>query len=299
MPDNVQLQEVTINGKVQSIRQEGREVPLPISPGKQKIVLKWRSNKGIEVSYQIPEIDLGLPHVNSNIELRLPYNRWPLLVSGPMIGPAVLFYSVLIIIVLVSFGLARSGLTRLKFHQWFLLGIGMSQSNLSGAVLVGGWLIAIEYRKKLSPENRKIHFNMVQLGLAFLTFLALMSLIYAISRGLLGHPDMNIVGNGSGRGVLKWYQDYSENLLPQGWLLSIPMIYYRLAMLAWALWISFSLISILRYGWKAFSEPIIWQSVPKGGRKKRLFRSLKGKDGRGGEGIDISGDIKVEDDMKE
>lgn len=293
LPPDSQLQEVKINGRVQSIRQEGRNVPLPISPGPQTILLKWRETTGIVTSYKTPEIDLGLPTANTNIDLYLPNNRWPLLVCGPVIGPAILFWSVILVIILIAFGLAKSKLTHLKFYQWLLLGIGMSQSNLPGALLVVGWLVALEYRKKAAPDMDKNHFNLMQIGLGALTFLALASLVFAISQGLLGHPDMNIVGNGSYRSLLRWYQDYTLNTMPQAWLLSIPMFWYRLAMLAWALWISFTLIKILRYGWKSFADPVLWQQIPK---KQKSFDLPAQKDTMASEEIDLSDELQVEDD---
>lgn len=297
LPPDSQLQEVKINGRVQSIRQEGRNIPLPISPGAQSIILKWRETKGIVASYKTPEIDLGLPTANTNIDLYLPNNRWPLLVCGPVIGPAILFWSVIVVILLIAFGLAKSNLTHLKFYQWLLLGVGMSQSNLPGTLLVVGWLIALEYRKKADPHMDKGHFNLMQIGLAALTFLALGSLVFAISQGLLGHPDMSIVGNGSYGSLLRWYQDYSANTLPQAWLLSIPLFWYRLAMLAWALWISFTLIKILRYGWHSFSEPVLWQQIPKGLKTPDL-PTQKDTMAKDEDEVDLSDELQVaEDDL--
>ena len=51
-------------------------------------------------------------------------------------------------------------------------------------------------------------------------------------------------------------------------LISIPMLFYRLAMLAWALWISFSLINLLKWGWRNYTEPVIWHKIPRKKRKK-------------------------------
>ncbi len=294
LPPDSQLQEVKINGRIQSIRQEGRNIPLPISPGAQSITLKWRQTKGIVASYKTPEIDLGLPNANVNIDLHLPDNRWPLVVYGPTIGPAILFWSVILIIILIAFGLARSNLTHLRFYQWLLLGVGMSQSNLPGALLVVGWLIALEYRKKVAPEMDKGHFNLMQLGLGALTVLALLSLVFAISQGLLGHPDMNIVGNGSYNSLLRWYQDYSPNTLPQAWLLSIPLFWYRLAMLAWALWISFTLIRILRYGWQAFSSPVLWHQSA-GKAKTADLPVQKDTMAKDEDGVDLSDELQVDE----
>jgi hypothetical protein len=36
---------------------------------------------------------------------------------------------------------------------------------------------------------------------------------------------------------------------------------YRVAMLAWALWVSFWLINILKWGWARFSTPELWSKV--------------------------------------
>jgi len=50
---------------------------------------------------------------------------------------------------------------------------------------------------------------------------------------------------------------HSEATLPQGWLLSISLYLYRLTMLAWALWISFALLKIIKWGWQLFSQPVL------------------------------------------
>jgi len=263
LPLSAQLQEVAIDGQVQPIRQEGRQVPLPLRPGLQEIRLQWREPAGIAAWQRTPAVDLGMGSVNSHIELRLPRNRWPLFVGGPLMGPAVLFWSTVIILLLLSIALAKSGRTPLKFHQWFLLAIGMSQSNIAAGLLVAGWLVAIDQRGRVRPDLDRTTFNLMQAGLCLLTLLAVGSLVAAIGMGLLGHPDMNIAGNGSNSEVLKWYQDHSARVLPIPWVLSIPMLFYRLAMLAWALWISFSLLNFLKLGWRNFTRPVIWHKIPR------------------------------------
>jgi hypothetical protein len=274
LPANAQLQEVKIDGRILPIRQENSRVPLPIKPGIQEIILQWIEASGITSYYKSPKIDLGLDSVNSNIEIHLPRNRWPLFMGGPLMGPAVLFWSVVLIILLVTFGLSRTGLTPLKFHQWFLLGIGLSQSNIAAGIIVAAWLIVLDLRRRTKPDMDKTTFNLMQIGIVALTVLAMGSLLMAISQGLLGHPDMNIVGNGSHSGLLKWYQDHSGKIIPQPWVISIPMFIYRLAMLAWALWISFSLINLLKWGWKNYTEPVIWHKIPRK-RKAKAKKEIK------------------------
>lgn len=271
LPPHAELQEVKIGNAIQPIRQDGYKVPLPIRPGSQTVELSWREARGINARYKTSKVDLGTASVNASVDLHLPHNRWPLVLGGEqLVGPAVLFWSIVIVIVLAALGLARTGLTPLNFHHWFLLGIGMSMSTLPACVLVVGWLIALDYRKKAAHLEKET-FNLLQIGLAILTVLALGALVAAISQGLLGHPDMNIAGNGSSRNLLRWYHDISDNTLPQAWVFSVPMFSYRLAMLAWALWISFGLIRILRWGWANYTTPTIWYHLPK--KQRRWGRS--------------------------
>jgi len=277
LPPDVELQEITINGEVQLIRQEGRNIPLPVNPGIQTVQLKWRGDqtRAMAMLYRTPEIDLGAPSVNAAIDLHLPSDRWPLFMgSDQLAGPAVLFWSVVFVVFLISSGLAMTGLTPLKLHHWFLLGIGMAMSSIAATFVVAGWLISMDLRKKahnLTETFTPRKFNMMQIGLAGLTFLALGSLLFAISRGLIGHPEMNITGNGSSAYFLRWYQDISGDMLPGAWVFSLPMLVYRAGMLAWALWISFGLVHILKWGWQQFCEPVMWYSIP---RKPFQLRNL-------------------------
>lgn len=262
LPPAAALQEVSIQGRLSPIRQEGQKVALPIVPGSQEIELKWLEPEGMKPRYTSSRVDLGAPSVNASVDIHLPGERWPLFMGGdPLVGPAVLFWSVLMVVVLVAAGLSRTGWAQLKFRHWLLLGIGLSMSHLAAGFMVVGWLIALD-RRKMADSIKGHLFNLIQIGLAVLTLVALGSLVFAVSQGLLGHPDMNIVGNGSHTSLLRWYQDVSGPVLPRVWVVSIPMLVYRMAMLAWALWLSFWLVGILKWGWQRFSQPMIWQNIP-------------------------------------
>ena len=103
----------------------------------------------------------------------------------------------------------------------------------------------------------------MQLSLAFLTLVALAALVGAVAKGLLGSPDMQIVGNGSWAQQLQWYQDRVEGVLPQPGVISVPILYYRLLMLAWALWLAVALLGWLRWGWAAINHDGLWQTEEK------------------------------------
>jgi hypothetical protein len=87
-----------------------------------------------------------------------------------------------------------------------------------------------------------------------------MTSIYA---GLLGRPEMQISGNGSSGNMLRWFQDRTVRGLPRGWVLSVPLIVYRGAMLAWSLWLALALLGWLRWGWTAFTAGGAWQRRPR------------------------------------
>ena len=90
---------------------------------------------------------------------------------------------------------------------------------------------------------------------------ALVGLYTAIERGLLGIPDMQIAGNHSTRFQLNWNMDRIESIMPTPWVLSLPQWIYHLLMLAWSLWLAFSLVSWLRWGWGCFSKDRLWMPV--------------------------------------
>ena len=68
--------------------------------------------------------------------------------SGPAVGPAVLYWGELLVMIALAFVLARSGRTRLRFHQWLLLALGFSTFYLSWffLLLVVAWLFALDWR---------------------------------------------------------------------------------------------------------------------------------------------------------
>src|SRR5690606_16598715 len=101
--------------------------------------------------------------------------------------------------------------------------------------------------------------NLVQLGLILLTLIALASLAYTIPQSLLAAPDMQVTGNGSSHLDYRWFQDRAAAELPQGAVVSLPLWSYRLAMLAWSLWLAFALLGWVRWDWSCFTTGGLWR----------------------------------------
>ncbi|HKY90644.1 MAG TPA: hypothetical protein VJM11_06360, partial [Nevskiaceae bacterium] len=103
--------------------------------------------------------------------------------------------------------------------------------------------------------------NAAQILLALWTLAALSALFGAVAQGLLGTPDMQIVGNGSSAYELRWYQDRFDGQLPTAWVLSVSIWVYRGLMLAWALWLANSLLAWLRWGWAQYTAGGVWHKA--------------------------------------
>jgi hypothetical protein len=177
----------------------------------------------------------------------------------------VLYWSQLIVLLLAAWLLARFAPTPLRFHHWLLLGLGFSAFAWSAYALVVLWLILLGLRARASTERFNVStFNLLQAGLAALTVLSLIVLIGAVPTGLLGLPDMHVAGQGSSAWNLHWFADQSANALPGAGVLSVSLWAYKIAMLAWALWLANALIGWLRWGFEAWTHGGYWRrNAPK------------------------------------
>jgi hypothetical protein len=267
LPQDAQLDSVSIDTATLPIRQDGDRVTLPLHPGSQDIFLKWKEARGIGWHFASPLIDLGIPSVNARVVIAPGHDRWVLLAGGIRQGPAILFWGVLIIVVLLAIALGRIKGTPLKTHSWILLGIGLSTATPFTALLIAVWIFILYWRGQITGLDNPLRFNTLQILLVILTLIAVSALFGAVSNGLLGNPDMQIAGNGSTRWQLNWYQDRLSSQIPQAWLVSVPVLAYRVLMLAWSMWMAFALINWLKWGWACFSTGRLWMPVKKAAAK--------------------------------
>jgi hypothetical protein len=263
LPDEAILQRVAINGQPQPIRLEGRALRLPLTPGAQSVEIQWQQPQGIAWRYAAPAVDLGIASVNASTEVQLPRDRWLLLVGGPTMGPAILFWGVIVVIAILAYALGRLESSPLRGWQWLLLGLGLTQDSLVVSALIAGWFFAFALRARFAERlaERKWWFDLTQIGLVVLTIAAAAGLYSAVSQGLLGTPDMQVTGNGSSHNHLLWYQDRADKALPMPWTVSVPILLYRLLMLAWALWLANSLLTWVRWSWQSFGTLGMWRKL--------------------------------------
>ena len=263
LPQDASLQSVRIDGRTQPIRQQDRQVSLPVMPGVQHYELSWRQMSGIQAHWQTPAVALGGESVNASITVLAPRDRWILWLSGPRLGPAVLFWGVLAVIVVAALILARVSASYLPvgLASWLLLGIGLTQVSVLGMLVLVGWFFLVHYRSTLSADTPRGLFNAVQLLIVALSVIAFSILTWAVQTGLLGLPAMQIEGNGSSAYELNWYQDRIGEPYPQATIISVPLFVYRILMMAWALWLAYSLLKWIAWAWSAASRGGLWRSV--------------------------------------
>lgn len=263
LPPNAELEVALINGKSQPIRQDDHQVVVPLQPGAQSVVLEWRQPGAMGTVLTAPEVTLGGVEkaVNATVTFNIPPNRWTLWTGGPRLGPAVLFWSFVVVVVLAAVALGRVTWTPLKTHHWLLLGLGLTQADVWSAILIVGWLLALGARSRISFPSGWLVYNAAQLLLVAWTFEALTGLYSAVKKGLLGIPVMQIAGNNSTDFVLHWTQDRIGALLPQPWVFSLPLMAYRILMLLWALWLALAVLSWLRWGWQCFGIGGFWRKM--------------------------------------
>jgi len=260
IPADAELISVVINGQTRALRVEDGQVRLPVLPGPQSLQLTWR--RPIEAGLRLTgdAVDLGAPAANVRTQISSEDDRWLLAAGGSGVGPAVLYWGELLVMLLIAAGLARLATgTPLRFHHWLLLGLGFSTVSWLAAGAVVAWLLLLAWRQRKAGEIvTHWGFPLVQLVLVLASVIAMLALLSAIPYGLLGSPDMQVSGNGSSSGLLRWFNDASPGTLPSVWTLSVPLWTYKLAILLWALWLANALIGWLRWGWSSFSAGGVW-----------------------------------------
>ena len=260
-----ELKSVILNGSEISQSRNENKIVLPLNPGKNHAEIHWRLERGTSFAMHSPEIVFDTPTNNIALQIKLPQDRWPLWLSGPSLGPEMLLWGELIVIIGLAFGLGtliqRAQLSiPLRTLQWLLLGIGMSTISVVGSLPVVLWFFALETRSRVSMPASRGRYNLIQVAIVLLTLIAAVSLLSTIPRSLLSTPDMQVTGNDSYNYFYQWYQDHSGQALPTATVFSVSIWIYRLTMLLWSLWLVFSLLAWIKWGWQHFSSQALWKS---------------------------------------
>lgn len=264
LPEGAEVTALSIEQQPIPVRMDQGKTVVPLRPGAQNIKVQFRTHVPLGVRAQMEEIRLPVESANLNSVLKVPADRWVLWTCGPLRGPAVRLWGVLACAVLAALVLSRVPASPLRPLEWVLLSIGLTQVPLPAALIVVAWLFLLAWRGRHSWQSvNAAGFNLLQLVLILLTAASLMVFVGVVGEGLLGNPKTFILGNGSSSGWLRWYEPSCGATLPRPVCYSVSIWWYRLFMLAWALWLAVSLLKWLRWGWAQFSRGgffMTWQS---------------------------------------
>jgi hypothetical protein len=156
--------------------------------------------------------------------------------------------------------LGRIAFSPLRTHEWLLLGLGLSTFSWPVLLLFAAWAFLMAGRARQGIAGPNWVFNGSQIVLGLLTLGMLSALIGSIANGLLGEPNMHIVTPvGGGQ---SWFLDRTDGLTPVAGVISVSLWFYKAAMLAWALWLSFAVLRWLKFAWTAFSCEGLWRGRP-------------------------------------
>jgi len=255
--------DLTIDRLTMPVQRRDGLLVIPAKSGNQRVVVKWYIERTLGFRSDVGRVVLPTTASNVDTTMQVPTSRWVLWASGPQRGPAVRFWTILIVALIVSLGLSLLPRSPLRLWQWGLLSIGLTQVPVLAAMFVAVWLFLLSFRG--SDETSRLQrrmFNTLQLAIVLMTAISLLILIYVVSAGLLGSPDMFVLGNGSSQHFLRWFSPRSGAELPIAGMISISVWFYRLAMLVWALWLATSLIRWLAEGWQHFGKDGFWRSAP-------------------------------------
>ena len=248
------------------------EVVLPVIRGSTEYAIEWEEHTGLALFYRSPVVSLSHPASNININLQYPRDRWILLVGGPTIGVAILFWGVVIVTVLVALALAQLPNFPITRIDAILLAVGATLANVWALIFVGGWLISVWWRSRsLLVDLTNPQYRLAQVGIIFLTVVGIFALFLTVLSALVAPANMFILQSplsdirsiyAGGHLLFNWYSDSALSSLPQPWVLSLPFWFYQIAMLAWSLWLVFALFRWVRSTFIALSAPTLWRSEP-------------------------------------
>lgn len=263
LPPEAEVTSLEHDGRALPVRIDHGKVIVPLKPGEQRLSLGWKISAPLGARFVADEVGLPVESANIDTVITVPDGRWTLWAAGPLRGPAVRFWGILLCSLLAALALARAPHSPLRLIEWMLLAIGLTQVPLPAALVVVGWLFVLVWRGL--PPFQAIHplrYNFFQLIIIALSLASLGILLTVVGEGLLGQPEMFISGNGSTTSTLRWFQPRSESLLPRPACLTISLWWYRFAMLAWALWLATAVIRWLQWAWKQFTTGPAWKRKP-------------------------------------
>lgn len=260
-----ELVSVEVNGRQEPISlTDGNRLLLPLTPGTTSYTVTWLENTARGALFEVAQTTLESPASNITTTVSMARDRWVLLLGGPALGPGILYWGLLLVVLLLAVLISRIPGLPFTATDAILLSLGLSLANLPATLLIAVWVIALRFRGEvvggLTADWSR---NLLQIVAAGLSLLTVVTLIVSVPNALLGTPNMQVEGNGSSAYYYNWFTDQTASSLPTAWVLSLPLWVYRVIMLGWSLWLAFALIRWVPWAWQRWAKPQMWYATAK------------------------------------
>ncbi len=253
------LNAVMIDGDDVPLALNGSRLLLPLVPGDIEYALTWTSDDGLRARQEFATPGFASDAHNVTTTVRMPQDRWVLLLGGPTLGPAMLYWGLALVMVVLALAVARVPGSIVSSADALLLALGLSVCSLPSAVLMLLWVLALAARPALMSRVGDARLkNLLQVSGLLMGVIAVIALVVSVPLALLSSPDMRIEGNGSSSYFYRWFVDVLGEDAHTPWVLSVPLWVYRAAMLGWSLWLAFALIRWVRDAWALYSRDGLW-----------------------------------------
>lgn len=249
----------------------GSDVKFKLLLGEHNYTIDWRGNKPIGVGWQTPEISLSSNISNVGIVISLDRDRWVLLLGGPAIGSAILFWGVVLVTVFVAVALSLLPNFPLRKTDAILFAIGATLANIWALLFVALWAVSIWWRGRMQVDRLSgPQFNSLQITLSLVSLVGAISVFLTVFFALLFPAEMFIETHHPGtisklnesavsRNLI-WFSDASGSVLPTAWVVSLPFWIYQFTMLLWSLWLAFALVRWARITFNTIVSPTPWRT---------------------------------------
>ncbi len=258
LPPAADVTEIMANGVKQSIVKEGDKIKVQLMAGEGEYRLAFRIPWTGGFYSKMPSISFSRPLMNYSAVVSIPEDRWLLWTGGIKWGPVVLFWSKLVMVLLVGAILGWFSVGAMGVGSWMLLGIGLATQPVILMLIPVLWLLAIHYKAKNKIAST-LRYNFYQVLYVGLTLCGIWVLYETVHAGLILYPDMQIAGNDSTGSSLRWYQDIVSGETPSVFILSFPVMVWRGFMLLWSCWLVWALMGWAKGVWRIFVDGGLWK----------------------------------------
>lgn len=264
LPEGASLVSVSRNGQDLPLPLENGRLDVPLERGAQSVLVVFQSPVG-KALLKAPAISFDGRAANLHWDLDPGDRRWVLAAGGPGAGPAIFYWPLLLVFMVMAWAVARLPHSPMSGPTALLLTLGLSMLPHTLIMLMSlvGWLWLIRYRASLDVDTIPApRFRALQVGFVLLTAWCALLVLGNLGWGLIGaSPDMMIEGYDGSQNSLAWYlPSHPEGIPALPWVFSLPVWVYQAILLAWSLWFTAWLFAAGKRALGAFTQGGHWRA---------------------------------------